>query len=440
MAEVSASGPDFDQLLKPFALPPGGALAVAVSGGPDSMALLLLAADEAKRSGRQLHALTVDHGFRPEAREEAVQVGLWAAALGVSHTILTHEGPVPEASLQSAARDIRYGLMGDWCAAHGVAALLVAHTRDDQAETLLLRLARGSGVDGLASMAADVTRDGLRLLRPLLSTPRAELLAYLERAGQDFITDPSNADTRHARVRMRALRPALEAEGLTAARLAETAERLAMAKDALAGWTQAHVVACTSFHAGGWAQFDRARFVDVPPEIGLRAVSRLVMAVGGRMYPPRLHQTRHLLEKLATPDFAGATLGGVTFVARGDEVLAIREADAVARAVMLGSRSPVLWDNRFEVSTVLPGQGDDACYVGALGRDHVRQVRDALGRDHVSAPAAALACMPGVFSGEALVEVPGLGFRPDARALMHRIVFVGPMRAGLTAAPIAVQS
>ncbi|MGD1934832.1 MAG: tRNA lysidine(34) synthetase TilS [Candidatus Phaeomarinobacter sp.] len=441
MADTSHTDIDFDQLLKPFELSQQHVLAVAVSGGPDSMALLLLAAEEAHRSGRQLYALTVDHGLRPEARDEAAQVGLWAASLGVPHTILTHDGPVPEASLQAAARDIRYKLMGEWCAAHGVSALLVGHTQDDQAETLMLRLARGSGVDGLAGITADVTRDGLRILRPLLSTPRAGLLDHLEQAGQGFITDPSNKDTRYARVRMRTLRPLLEAEGLTVERLAETAARLATAKDALAGWTRAHVAACTSFHVGGWAQIDRARLVDVPTEIGLRAVSKLVMAVGGGVYPPRLHQTENLLEQLRRPDFGGATLGGVTFLPRRDYVLAIREARAVARSVVLRERSSVLWDNRFEISGLFNERESAADrYIGALGQDNARQVVEALGPDRLAVPAVALACMPGVFSHERLLEVPGLGFGADEQPLTHQVAFVGPMRAGLIDAPITLSS
>ena len=154
--------------MRPFGLAPDAPVAVAVSGGPDSMALLVLAADEAQRSGRVLHALTVDHGLRADAGAEARQVGRWAQALGVPHTVLTHTGDAPRASVQAAARGIRYRLMADWCAAHDMAALLVAHTREDQAETFLLRLARGSGVDGLSAMATDTTRNGMRLLRPLL--------------------------------------------------------------------------------------------------------------------------------------------------------------------------------------------------------------------------------------------------------------------------------
>ncbi|MEP0069257.1 tRNA lysidine(34) synthetase TilS [Pyruvatibacter sp.] len=438
---AKSNSPDFEALLTPFGLSRTDAVAVAVSGGPDSMALLLLAADEAKRSGRSVHAVTVDHGLRADAKDEAEQVAAWAKALGVAHTTLTHEGDVPVASIQAEARDIRYGLMGQWCAANDVAALMVAHTQDDQAETLLLRLARGSGVDGLSGMAADMSRDGLRIIRPLLDVPRADLLALLEDRGQAYIEDPSNRDERHARVRMRVLRPLLEAEGLTALRLAETAGRLSVARDALAGWTQAHLAGCVTFDVGGWAQFDRTRLVNVPLEIGLRSVSRIVMAVGGGVYPPRLHHTRALLDRLGAAEFSGATLGGVRFVAHRSGVLAFREARAMAEPVSVEGTSPLLWDHRFEVSIADAKQVDSGSRsIGALGVPGARRLRDELGPEVINVPSAAASCIPAVYAQDRLLEVPALGYRPDGAVPSHRIAFVGPMRAGVTAAPIGIEA
>jgi len=435
-----ATPPDInlDDLIRPFGLSQDDALAVAVSGGSDSMALLVLAAQEARRSGRALHALTVDHGLRAGAQAEALQVGAWAKVLGVPHTILTHTGARPTSSIQAEARDIRYRLMREWCDGHGIAGLMVAHTQDDQAETLLLRLARGSGVDGLSGMAADVTRDGLRILRPLLTTSRHDLLAVLDRHQQDYVSDPSNEDAQHARVRMRALRPMLEAEGLTAQRLAETAARLATARDALTGWTNAHILACTQFDAGGWARIERARFIDVPLEIGLRALSRMVMGVGGGVYPPRLHHIQSLLERLQQSEFAGATLGGVRFVARAGAVFAFREKRAVAKSVSLCNGGPLVWDGRFEVSALNAGtRAHDDASVGPLGPEGAKQIRGELGSRAPAVPQAALACVPAVYSGRTLVEVPTLGFGINGNGPRHHVAFLGPMRAGIVSGPIS---
>lgn len=438
---AARSFPEFETLLTPFGLSRTDAVAVAVSGGPDSMALLVLAADEAKKSGRSVHAVTVDHGLRADAKDEAAQVAAWAKTLGVVHTTLTHAGDVPVASIQSEARDIRYGLMGQWCAANNIAALMVAHTRDDQAETLLLRLARGSGVDGLSGMAADMTRDGLRIIRPLLEVPRVDLLSLLEDREQPFIDDPSNRDDRHARVRMRALRPLLEAEGLTAQRLAETAGRLSVARDALAGWTQAHLAGCVTFDVGGWAQFDRRQLVNVPMEIGLRSVSRIVMAVGGGVYPPRLHHTRALLDRLGAAEFSGATLGGVRFVAHRSGVLAFREARAMAEPVSVDGVSPLVWDHRFEVSIADAKDVERGSWsIGALGVPDARRLRDELGPEVLTVPSAAASCIPAVYAQGRLLEVPALGYRADGGPPSHQIAFVGPMRAGLSAVPIGTEA
>ncbi|MBF0335348.1 MAG: tRNA lysidine(34) synthetase TilS, partial [Alphaproteobacteria bacterium] len=186
---------------------PRPAIAVALSGGADSMALALLADRWAAARGGVAHALTVDHRLRPESGAEAAQVAAWMASLGIGHHILARMGERPVGDLQAAARAARHALLEDWCRARGVPHLLLAHHREDQAETLLLRLARGSGLDGLAAMAPIAERPFARLLRPLLDVPRARLEATLERAGQSWIDDPSNADRAYARVRLRGLMP-----------------------------------------------------------------------------------------------------------------------------------------------------------------------------------------------------------------------------------------
>ena len=224
MASTPVSAVEFNRLMQafgPFEQRPR--LAVAVSGGADSMALCLLAASWAQGLGGSVTALTVDHGLRAAAAAEAAQVGDWLAARGVAHKILCWQGAKPAADLQAAARLARYELLNDWCAQEAVLHLLLAHHQEDQAETLLLRLGRGSGVDGLSAMAPiSVTKAG-RLLRPLLGISRARLMAGLKAEGQSWIEDPSNEDVRFSRVRWRQLMPKLQAEGLNSERLAATA-------------------------------------------------------------------------------------------------------------------------------------------------------------------------------------------------------------------------
>jgi len=207
-------------------------VAVAVSGGADSLALALLAADWAGAAGGVATAVTVDHRLRPESGAEAAQVAAWLGRLGIAHAILPRTGPALAGDIQAEARAARYHLLEQWCASNGVLHLLTAHHLEDQGETLLLRLARGSGLYGLAGMPALAERAQCRILRPFLEVPKARLGATLAARGQDWIRDPSNRDPAFARVRLRQAEEILAAEGLGARRLAGTAQRLGQARHA----------------------------------------------------------------------------------------------------------------------------------------------------------------------------------------------------------------
>lgn len=207
----------------------------AVSGGPDSTALLGgLAAWARARGGPDISAATVDHGLRPGSQAEAEAVARFAAHLGVPHTILTWSGRKAETVSQEAARQARYRLLVDHARDIGATDLATAHTLDDQAETLMMRLAAGSGLSGLVGMRREVARGGIRHVRPLLPFSKARLLATCREHGWPFAEDPSNADPRFARVRWRReLLPLLSREGLDAGRLGRLAERLSRADEAL---------------------------------------------------------------------------------------------------------------------------------------------------------------------------------------------------------------
>jgi tRNA(Ile)-lysidine synthase len=203
-------------------------LAVAVSGGADSLALLLLARDA---YGPRVRALTVDHGLRSDSRDEAAGVAALCAGLGVAHATLRWEGAKPAANVQAAAREARYGLMADWCRGEGVAWLATAHHADDQAETLLMRLARGAGLGGLAGVRSRRDLGGVTLLRPLLAARRRELAAVVAAAGLPAVDDPANRDDRYDRTRARRLLAA--DDWLDAERVAASAAHLADAEAAL---------------------------------------------------------------------------------------------------------------------------------------------------------------------------------------------------------------
>lgn len=225
------SGAKVDALLAP--LEAFGTFVVAVSGGPDSIALLLMAAGWAKRRGAALSAATVDHGLRPESAAEAEGVADLCARLGVPHVTLVWEGKKPATRLQERAREARYRLLAAHAGAVGARAVATAHHADDQAETVLFRLLRGSGVAGLAGMEMASVRGGITLVRPLLQVPKVDLVAYLRAHKVAYVEDPSNDDPRFARTRLRSLMRRLADEGLDAAGMARFARRAAEAGAAL---------------------------------------------------------------------------------------------------------------------------------------------------------------------------------------------------------------
>lgn len=411
------SADSFKTLIERFALGPAPRLAVAVSGGADSLALTLLADEWARAEKGAIVALTVDHGLRPEAADEARQVAAWLGARGVEHHVLRWQPPDGErANLQARAREARYGLLTSWCRAHHVRHLLVAHHRDDQAETFMLRLARGSGVDGLAAMSALSMRDGVTLLRPLLDVPKAALVACLREREQSWIEDPSNRDASYARVRMRALMPLLAAEGLTIERLAATAARLDDARDALDRACRDLLASAAELHDTGYAVVEPQAFADAPRDLAHRALARLLMALGGQTYTPRFDGLERLAADLCDvrrrPDALGGgrTLAGCCIVPQGDgRVMILREARGLADPVALGL-AETHWDGRFTVTAARPFPNGTT--LGALGDAGWQTLRPEISQAELLAlPRALLPTLPALRDGGGLAAVPHLAWR-----------------------------
>ena len=268
-------------------------LVLAVSGGSDSTALLVLAARWAsglkkrRKHPPNLAAVTVDHGFRPESKREALAVKRLARRLGVPHRTLSWRGRKPKTGLQEAARDARYRLLAAAAARTGYEYILTAHTLDDQAETVLFRLARGSGLTGLAGMAraAPIPAGGgtaIFLVRPLLRISKARLVATLRAAGVTHNEDPTNRDPRFTRTRLRALLPELAREGLDARGLSRLAARMRRAEATI---EFAVAAARAALAPGPWRErdpiaFATARFADLPAEVALRLLGRAVTHAG----------------------------------------------------------------------------------------------------------------------------------------------------------------
>lgn len=339
---VPVSREYFDQAmqqLQPFERSPH--LAVAVSGGADSMALAVLAWSWAAERGGRTTALIVDHGLRAESAQEAALTKSRLGALGIEAHVLVWDGDKPEHGIQAAARRARYRLMDHWCRDHGVLHLLVGHHADDQAETFMMRVRRGSGPDGLAAMAAVRELSACRVLRPLLGIAKARLIATLRQRGIDWVEDPSNRNPKYART---AIRQSLAERELEAAEAGIATERFARVRQVLETETARWLARFAGLDPCGFARIDRAAFIRAPEEIRLRVLARLSRCIGGGVYGPDIAAVERLLIRLESGK--GATLGGARFHPLTDGIGIFREVRNLpgVRGLTTGT---LKWDRRF---------------------------------------------------------------------------------------------
>lgn len=407
---------EFAAAMTDMAVSPGAHIAVAVSGGADSMALALLLAQWSRGHNVTLQALTVDHGLRDAAADEAKQVAAWLSPLRVPHTTLPWEEGrayrTRPASAQSAARDARYALMTDWCAAHNATHLFLAHHADDQAETFLQRLARGSGVDGLAAMAPRTARAGIVLARPLIAVPKARLLAYCREAGQPWIEDPSNVDETYGRVRMRAARDVLAREGLSPDRILATADHMRRARAALDHYVGALLSAACTWDSCGVGRLNLTAFLAAPDEIALRALAAVLMTGSGQGYRPRFERLVRLYDSLRAGPWRDATLHGCMLLRVGATLVIVREAAQVGDEQRLRPGVKALWDGRFELEVAGLPPAREFRVRRLYQREVPAQVRET--ETWAKMPLQARETLPALFDSEGLAAAPALNFtRPD---------------------------
>jgi tRNA(Ile)-lysidine synthase len=328
------------------------ALLLAVSGGPDSVALMVLVSRWAKTLKRkpelqklELIIATVDHGLRAESKSEAADVGKLARKLGLKHRTLKWAGKKPSTGLQQAARLARYRLLGDAARKVGAPFILTAHTLDDQAETVLIRMSRGSGITGLGAMARVAplpSGDGdIKLVRPLLDIPKARLIATLREANIPFAVDPSNRDPRFTRARLRGLMPQLAEEGLDARRLSLLAQRLKRADAAIEAMVREASEWLARDASPGAMAFETGGCIILPAEIVIRILGRAIAQVGDEG-PVELGKLEALFDALKAAQKAGTrryrrSLAGA-MVTLADLKITVERAPPRRQAAHKGSR------------------------------------------------------------------------------------------------------
>lgn len=408
-----------------------GGLAVAVSGGADSMALACLVADWCARRAVVVTALGVDHALRENSAKEAAQSARWLAARGIAHVTLRWRGVKPRTAIQEAARAARYALLTGWCRDNGVALLLLAHHEDDQAETVLMRLARGGDIEAMAAMRPTLVRDGIVLARPLLGISSACLRATLRARGQPWIEDPSNQDQRYERVRVRRVLAspgggALKDVALGVSRKAGVLRALT---DALVySWLARHV----RFFEAGYGEIELTALCAAHRALARRVLARVLTRVGGRNYAARRDGLDGALDALVPvvekgKRFAGRTLAGchlliqVSETERGRSDTMAQEADRGTLLVVRENRGasalPLMpgrhtFDHRFEVD--VQADAPVGRYLDTLGEAGWRELAArAPGLKSHPIPLVARTSLPAVKDDLGVVAVPHLGYRRD---------------------------
>jgi tRNA(Ile)-lysidine synthase len=405
------SSSEFNQLMAPFAPfedPP--TILIATSGGPDSMALALLANQWAKEQGGKAIAITVDHQLREDSFDEAKQVKAWLEAKGMEHHILRWERPENDehlsSAIQAAAREARYQLLGQWCIDHNVKHLLTAHHAQDQLETFLIRLSKGSGLRGLTSTQGQVLTNFGRILRPLLKVDAKRLKSTLKHANQPYILDPSNENEDFTRVRWRQLMPSLEAEGLTPMTLQESLERLCHSQRLIEQYISNLLNQYASFTLYGYSILKKEAFQETPEAIE-EMLKSLLETMRTQRYPVRrqaLHRAMNLMK--AGNSF---TLAGCQIINKSKVWWIVREPAAIRKDISVYKPGTYLWDSRFiiEVSQNTP------CRISALGEQGIQMLQCDIKNRYKSIPHIVLQSLPALWKDDELIEpLPPFKFTP----------------------------
>jgi tRNA(Ile)-lysidine synthase len=409
-------------------------LAVALSGGPDSLALAILADRWARQQGGQVCALTVDHRLRPESEAEIQQLGVWLAARGVRHEVLAWSGAKPNSGIQEAARIARYRLLAGWCREHGCLHLLTAHHREDQIETHLIRRRARSGVDGLAGMSAIRELDGCRLLRPLLGVGRERLAAFLAAEHQPFITDPSNLDPAFERSRYRHGTGVMPDSAEVSA-WCDLIRQYGTVRQARQRDADALFGRYVSLHPAGFAMVDPAVVSAASSGLSERILSAVTVAIGGAVYAPRKERVARLRDRLGDAGAGGHTLGGCRFTRWRGRVLVFRELGRAAQPFRLTPGTSILWDRRFRV--VVPPTANSSFTIGYAGSAGAAQLDFPVPpMREGKMPRLLFPILPVFWDGEGVAAVPHLGHRRDGVRAMPQLTF-RPINA-LTQASFAV--
>lgn len=389
-------------------------VAVAVSGGPDSLGLLILANKWAKKHQNKIIGLTVDHKLRPDSTKEALDVQKYLQSLNVEHHILTWEGPKPNTHVQEYARFARYQLLKEWCKTNNVSFLLLGHHRQDQEETFWMRLASGSGLDGLSGIKTKTVIDGITLIRPLLQFSKEQIKQVLKEINATWINDPSNHKPSFFRSRFRDF---VREEGLNQNRLINVMHKLSIDSDFIHENLCNAIEQVVRLHESGYITIDKKAFSSLHIAISQRLISHLMMWFSGSNYPPRNEKVVGVIEKLKMGK--PFTAGSIHWSPKKNLFVLKRELNKNQTALSLNSiKNDLVWDHRFIVKANIREVLGDNTDLAPLGRQP--WLRKEIQTD---IPYSVWPTLPSLWQNAKIVSVPHLCYNPFSE-LDYRKFFI----------------
>ena len=391
-------------------------IAIAVSGGVDSMVLMNLAKESDFLNDKNVFILVVDHGLRAESKQEAKFVKNEAKKLGFPTRILKWKGSKPNKRIQEEARNKRYSLLINFCRENNINNLYLAHHLDDQIETFLFRMFRGSGLQGLTSFSSSYERNGLTLIRPLIDTPKSELISYARRKKINWVEDPSNENQKYDRVKLRKVLPLIYKEGFDKKVFLKSVKKLRLANQALDQITKEFVLKYVTINKNISIFINQELFLTAPEDVQLRVLQNTIRIFSGeRYYSPDYLKILNLMNWARSDnDISAKTLGGTIFRKRKGGIILYKEVKKLneIKPIKLSKSKYTAWDNRFLIKINKSVKGE----ISYLGNEGVKILKSKkiLGKKGFNGiPLTALYSIPAMWDGKRLISAPFFDYSVD---------------------------
>jgi tRNA(Ile)-lysidine synthase len=410
----------FKEMMLDFSDIDSEALAIAVSGGSDSLALCLLMQKWLNNHNRRLICITIDHQLRKNSYTEAQKVGETLKSKGLEHHIIQWTGSKPSSNIQENARIARYELLTDYCNKHDIKYLLTGHQQDDQAENFLLRAEHGSGLYGLSGIPKVTEFNNIKIIRPLLNFTKAELQDFLKKQNIEWTEDPSNLNDNFTRVKIRKI---LSQHPEWNNKFAYTSNNLSRVRECIEYMLNQSIDDFVTLFPQGYASIKTKGFNLLPQEIRFRLIERVLQTISIDKKPPRGERIERLLKKIENLNtLTTSTLAGCLITLKKDILIITREYSTIDESFILDSKQDnhILWDHRLSifVDKELSSQYNRLIINRATEEDWP-ELRKKLTKEQLSIPKAVILGLPAIRILEKILAIPHINYYINIDIVKH---------------------